>query len=897
MKYSQSIHDLSHIPERDKWNTKKPGNHQPLDSSVENNCFCAPMPNLLQYNTNPSTSPYINITNSTREFYRNQSSSHSIPSDLQLCGCYMKDIAKNTSQLSHFLNLTASHFTANLDMTASSSNAKTAAKISDITKSPEKTLNDLIRPRKLKLDKTLTKYKMHKSLPVSPVSEERRFVDFVEQKSGQENYLGRKSFSYFVDMDGKCDTDEGFKQICHDIEKFSEDFNKKYEQIEQNFDARIEITKPSNNEEEDTNFSSDSLEEYSFLSVGNKKSKNNIAPRRCMSNNEIYNYQDEYVEEIPKSESFYLNQNIKTSQDSILSDDNQLDDDFYGGKMKSYCNSMESILSNESDCKSAPLEILFTSQRRNYAQCDNLNTSSEVVHSQSLPKNISSQFDVEMSSSLPKNYHDFTYDRPAYDFQIDVKRSQSLYDPPKIIKAPMKTSQTQTDFATPQEIVAKKARGSEEFQKKLLKFECEIAANKKPVAFFIETKNKPKHNNTKENVPIKHGNSRNYSEKRDMHIPTLASKNKQYKSKFCNVLNNKPEFNVEIFESGHKNTNNYFTLSTVNFEKNTNKTQAQETSSLDRHLFTKSLLGTEKVCHKPPKAVRRHSSKTRKTKTSYEYIKKEDFYVSNKNNKCKDVLNNRKQDLVTDENTIELNYKEKNVEKDLETSNASNTILNELYDSLDKTIHTSKMDYDSLEVNLNTTDDTETKLYDSLEVNVFTRNSGVTKNTAMNLKNVLAKSKPPYYQDKIQYALENIKILNEIQRKIMKINNLVDIFKKNMYGGKVRALSSMYESMTNSQSYYNDLSKLHATPIKFRRRNLSLPSFVERRLNFDMKAGINISKDKCNTKLSLLPTNDNGTTATPEGELFFKHIFNMCFQHVTVKSSVVACCLYKKISS
>lgn len=47
----------------------------------------------------------------------------------------------------------------------------------------------------------------------------------------------------------------------------------------------------------------------------------------------------------------------------------------------------------------------------------------------------------------------------------------------------------------------------------------------------------------------------------------------------------------------------------------------------------------------------------------------------------------------------------------------------------------------------------------------------------------------------------------------------------------------MYESMTTSQSYYNDLTKLQATPLKFRRRNLSLPSFVERRLNFETKNG------------------------------------------------------------
>ncbi|KAL3290568.1 hypothetical protein HHI36_024071 [Cryptolaemus montrouzieri] len=123
-----------------------------------------------------------------------------------------------------------------------------------------------------------------------------------------------------------------------------------------------------------------------------------------------------------------------------------------------------------------------------------------------------------------------------------------------------------------------------------------------------------------------------------------------------------------------------------NFERNINKSNhIQETSSLDRHLFTRSLIENEKVTHKPPKAIRRHSSKSRKQKTSYEYIKKEDFFAKVKN----DALNNKEK--VSDENTLEVAYKEKNLEQDLETFNTrpSSTdvnILHELYDSLDETL-------------------------------------------------------------------------------------------------------------------------------------------------------------------------------------------------------------------
>lgn len=168
-----------------------------------------------------------------------------------------------------------------------------------------------------------------------------------------------------------------------------------------------------------------------------------------------------------------------------------------------------------------------------------------------------------------------------------------------------------------------------------------LTVNKIQLAFFVEaSSNKP---SSKENIPVKPTGTS------EMFIPSLAQKNKQYKSKFCNVLNNKPDQNFDIYEerSNHNNNGNSFTLSTLNFDrKRSNRTVVQvfivlalrmwcftvavfqETSSLDRHLFAKSLLNNsgEKVTHKPPKAVRRHSSKNRKGKTTYEYIRKEDFY-------------------------------------------------------------------------------------------------------------------------------------------------------------------------------------------------------------------------------------------------------------------------------
>lgn len=824
-------------------------------------------------------------------------------------------------------------------------------------------VSSLARPRKLKLDKTLAKYK-HKSLPVSPVSEECQFSDFVASNNIPRDFC-RKSFSYFIDLDKKNSTDEGFKQICHDIEQFSQDFSKNYAQIEKKFQENINhareipdisitptaeeapVGNKRNNEEEEGSFSSDSLEDCSFNSTRNIKAKITVPPRRCVSNNEIYKYQIEeqdytkyyhsYDCKMPKSESFYLNQSNRNSEESLLSDDNE----DYGRKSKSYCNSLESVLSNESDCKSAPLEALFSScKRKMYAE----------DFSRSLPRD-----SAEFYGSLPKNYAEFyeTTSHSSYELKShecshksDVRRSQSLYATSKTLK----TIQTQTEinYETPEEKVAKRSNISADFQQKLLKFEKQIAQSKtcgktakKGVAFFVDT-------NAKQKTKIEYNNRENTC---SMYIPTLESKNKQYKSKFCNVLNNKPDFNVDIYESGQKNSKNgNFTLTKVNFEKNKNN-QFQETASLDRHLLTRSLLGAEKIYHKPPKGVRRNSTKTRKSKTSYEYIRKDDFYKDLKNiNNTQNNINlniNNENRAPSNEKTIEFNYKEKNIDKDCETSNKK-PCNSDFYDSLDKQLLSSKMEHDSLEGSTCTDD---LRIFDSLEYdkNVWsstiektekqfpiyeapprfrletettdknnqTKSENVTKQTKidrnnldgppslekqkptkrsksdLDFKNVEYLDRPPKLNsklsyanfdsinlgmDRIQFAVENIKILNEIQRKIHRINSLVDVFKQNMFAGKVRALSSMYESMSTSTSFQCDAKT--NPPIKFRRRNLSLPNFMERRLNLENKTETT-SRSKTNAESGKNKTEAAKTDDKLQGDDSMLHACIFCVFFLT----------------
>lgn len=915
LKYSQSTLDLSHIPEKDKW--KSPHRKQGIIAL-----------NNAETSTNCSLHALDQTNQLTSELNTEKSlpNSISLPTNLQLCGCYMKDIERNTLDLSNIFNT-----------------LKTPQSQAANQKSPEKKGLDLshyIKPRKEQLDKTLSKYKMHKSLPVSPVNEECRLADFANEEVVSKNE-NRHSFSYFVDLadDGENkNIREGFDQIFKDIEKLKNE-------------AKYDVTdkkgnkKARNEEDEDGNFSSDSLEDCSFASTRHLKPKITAPPRRCVSNNEIYKYQFEEIDyskylstyECRKSESFYLNPSNRNSQESILSE-YEHEEDTVLKKSRSYCNSMESIISNESDCKSAPLEVLFMPYRqkydsKTYGECSQSYTKSLPMRNTSTYETTepydsirSSDMHIKRSQSLYEAplskklnvYEDSELSDASKSTELLMTRSQSLYDAPRQQEVKiMKTSETQTDvnFEVP---VLKKSNTSVDFQRKLLKFESCIAQNKynpqpskKSIAFFVDAElQAPKTPNL---VKVKN-NENSSSSKRpknnsSMYIPTLESKNKQYRSKFCNVLNNKPELNIEIFES--KGPSNNFTLTNLNFEKpstksSKNNTRLIESSSLDRHLLTKSLLGGEKITHKPPKAVRRHSSKVKKGKISYEYIKKDDYYSKNNETKAKNKANVKNdENFAPAETSIEFNYKEKNYERECTSGN----FLNELYDSLDKPL-AGKVEHDSLEVNLNLEE--SPRFYDSLEVDQ--RNLWKKHDTKKTCDYKLIKTEPQNYQkiintdkqkykelnetkefnenkckefkekckeftenkclelkckqlneskdkstslsqkpnvplsttalsfdinksflsefhnisqgiDKIHSAVENIKILNEIQRKINSINCLIDVYKQNSKVGKVKALSSMYETFLGPLKQDNVR--------KVRRRNLSLPNFVERRLNFE----------------------------------------------------------------
>lgn len=183
------------------------------------------------------------------------------------------------------------------------------------------------------------------------------------------------------------------KNINEKIEIFNENLN----------DLKCTARKEDKDEhgflsEEDGNFSSDSLEDCSLDLEMNKidtqrfnrkscskhhRNKETLLPKRSVSEYFIYedtfplnpyrkvslsdilneeksrdnNKENSFLEtQRHSSASFFLGQQYpdRKSKESILSDD------FSGGDGgNSFCNSMESILSDESECQSAPLEILF----------------------------------------------------------------------------------------------------------------------------------------------------------------------------------------------------------------------------------------------------------------------------------------------------------------------------------------------------------------------------------------------------------------------------------------------------------------------------------------------------------------------------------------------------------
>lgn len=246
--------------------------------------------------------------------------------------------------------------------------------------------------------------KNYKSCPVSPVHEE---IDWTTIDGSRKSAAEKRNDEQFkrhsmYNEDAKTILD----MIHSDTEKMIAEITEKYGDLD------VDISLPKSNpptvaschnvpmpEDEDGSFSSDSLEDCSLdldfigkcqtnprrKSICRKKHRKNekisMMPTRSVSDYFIYDdfylnrnrnislsdILDENADKPKQNNAFLTSQRHSSasfflaperkSQESLLSDD-------MSGCGVSYCNSMESILSDESECKSAPLEALFTKTKR-----------------------------------------------------------------------------------------------------------------------------------------------------------------------------------------------------------------------------------------------------------------------------------------------------------------------------------------------------------------------------------------------------------------------------------------------------------------------------------------------------------------------------------------------------
>lgn len=258
--------------------------------------------------------------------------------------------------------------------------------------------------------------KNYKSCPVSPVHEE---IDWsrvngvsspnhmIVQRTGgrnekHETNMPNKRHSMYNE-DAKTILD----MIHTNTEKMIAEIAQKYGDLDA--DEKQPVTENCANDkvdkvvqpnDENGNFSSDSLEDCSLDMDSNRKFQSMPHNRKSVcrkkhrkneshsSNGPTRSVSDYFI-----YEEFFLNKNRNVSLSDILDDSNDTKPDysflntqrhssasfFLAPERKSqeslisdemsvcgasYCNSMESILSDESDCKSAPLEALFTRTKR-----------------------------------------------------------------------------------------------------------------------------------------------------------------------------------------------------------------------------------------------------------------------------------------------------------------------------------------------------------------------------------------------------------------------------------------------------------------------------------------------------------------------------------------------------
>lgn len=296
-----------------------------------------------------------------------------------------------------------------------------------------------------------TASKLYESCPVSPIRKDKEF-NWADH-SGLRDKRNRKTmYSEDARTIWNMIHDNTEKMIAEITQKYGnlsvDSANEAKRMLDENAKSTIDATVDCASDQE---FSSDSLEDCSMNSgaaamavkrrqrkkVCCKKHRNDersaIMPKRSVSDYFIYDefYENrhrkvslsdilnetdaELAQRNSSASGFYLAPDRK-SQESLLSDELS---ECYGGV--SYCNSMESILSDDSECKSAPLEALFGRTKRcganqalayDYAATASMHTSKSYGSS---PNNAKSGFDYYLEQQQHQSQQQYHFERTTSD--------------------------------------------------------------------------------------------------------------------------------------------------------------------------------------------------------------------------------------------------------------------------------------------------------------------------------------------------------------------------------------------------------------------------------------------------------------------------------------------------
>lgn len=543
--------------------------------------------------------------------------------------------------------------------------------------------------------------KHYKSCPVSPVHEEVDWSTFNAANQCGNNIIvtepPKRHSMYHEDAKTILD------MIHNDTEKMIAEITEKYGDLD-DFDPKRtfipkskstgDMLKPKYStsalhaiDNDDGNFSSDSLEDCSLdLDVPNfdgRKTAKTVCPKHNRrndqpttlpkrSNSDYFIYEDfgfatyrnvslsDILNEDDhkdnslfnshqrhSSASFFLTGGDcnKKSQESLLSDELSIG----GADGVSYCNSMESILSDDSECKSAPLEALFIRTKReilaSHATGNNEIRSTELASkSYGSSPNASSGFDYYMQGQ--------TYDMSGYGYESlldhQVTTDSSRTNNPKSVTAMTNTITPSPTF--PWLSTVSPSTKTDEFIPRLTSNQFSSAVNKSLSNEFASHRQNCKTN------PIYDCVDERSSTKKTLSQPKNVKRIDVFKDPSVYVMKKSCSFDIDMFDGRRTQR------STKKYEQNLEKFEKER--KMSHHGQYGGTLEMDYVPHKPPPAKNRRSSSV-KSKRS---LRDKDRYHTVGN--CEtNVQHDKQSDVPSDAKSFEVYVAEKGVTEDENVEN------------------------------------------------------------------------------------------------------------------------------------------------------------------------------------------------------------------------------------